>query len=333
MSPTASGPTGGGTRARQAAKESDGRNEAKGEAPASPGTPPPGPGPATRSSAAPTKGATSPRRSGALDPDALVALEEERDFLLTSLDDLEREHDVGDVDDVDYAELRDDYTARAAAAIRALDQHAAVMSSSRRERSWPKIAAVLAVVAVFAGVVGWLVADSSGRRDPGGSASGDIRSSSLGEIQKAKAFTGQAQQALSEGDSQQAVELFQQAIAAYRAALDIDPNNAEALTYRGWLLHNLYLVAGGSEGGAQAEQFEQGALASIDDALAIDPAYADALVFRAIIAEGQGRPADALTDLDALPEGSLPSEMQGMVDGLRARVQAAVDGATTTSVG
>src|SRR5690606_11549803 len=56
-----------------------------------------------------------------LDPDALAALEEERDFLLRSLDDLEREHDAGDVDDADYAELKDDYTARAAAVLRAID--------------------------------------------------------------------------------------------------------------------------------------------------------------------------------------------------------------------
>ena len=36
---------------------------------------------------------------------------DERDFLLRSLEDLEREHDAGDVDDADYAALKDDYTA------------------------------------------------------------------------------------------------------------------------------------------------------------------------------------------------------------------------------
>ena len=47
-------------------------------------------------------------------------LEQERDFLLRSLDDLELEHESGGIDDESYAELHDDYTARAAAAIRAL---------------------------------------------------------------------------------------------------------------------------------------------------------------------------------------------------------------------
>ncbi|HYZ97739.1 MAG TPA: hypothetical protein VE575_03240, partial [Acidimicrobiales bacterium] len=58
-----------------------------------------------------------------LDPDALAALEEQRDFLLRSLEDLEREHDAGDVDDHDYAALKDDYTARAARTIRAIEAH------------------------------------------------------------------------------------------------------------------------------------------------------------------------------------------------------------------
>src|SRR5439155_17950664 len=47
-------------------------------------------------------------------------LESERDFLLQSLDDLELEHESGGIDDESYAQLRDDYTARAAAVLRAL---------------------------------------------------------------------------------------------------------------------------------------------------------------------------------------------------------------------
>ena len=40
-------------------------------------------------------------------------LEAEREFLLRSLDDLEAEHDAGNVDDETYRTLHDDYTARA----------------------------------------------------------------------------------------------------------------------------------------------------------------------------------------------------------------------------
>ena len=38
-------------------------------------------------------------------PDRLAELEEERDFLLRSLDDLDREHDAGDIDEADYPTL------------------------------------------------------------------------------------------------------------------------------------------------------------------------------------------------------------------------------------
>ena len=52
----------------------------------------------------------SPRLHGA-ELDRLAALEEERRFLLRSLTDLEREHDAGDVDDLDYETLKDGSTA------------------------------------------------------------------------------------------------------------------------------------------------------------------------------------------------------------------------------
>ena len=66
--------------------------------------------------AAPTP---TPRRE--LDPDTLAALEEQRDFLLASIADLDREHAAGDLSDDDARELRDDYTARAAEVIRSID--------------------------------------------------------------------------------------------------------------------------------------------------------------------------------------------------------------------
>ena len=54
--------------------------------------------------------------------DRLATLEEERRFLLRSLTDLEREHDAGDVDDLDYETLKDGYTFRAARVLRQIDE-------------------------------------------------------------------------------------------------------------------------------------------------------------------------------------------------------------------
>ena len=49
-------------------------------------------------------------------------LEEEREFLLRSLDDLDREHGTGELTDQEYETLRDDYTRRAAAVVRVLNE-------------------------------------------------------------------------------------------------------------------------------------------------------------------------------------------------------------------
>jgi hypothetical protein len=54
-------------------------------------------------------------------PSSLLALEEERDFCLRSLRDLEAELAAGDLDQADYEALRDSYVARAATALRKLD--------------------------------------------------------------------------------------------------------------------------------------------------------------------------------------------------------------------
>ncbi len=47
-------------------------------------------------------------------------LEEQRDFLLTSLRDLEAERAAGDIEEADFLALRDNYTSRAAAVLRIL---------------------------------------------------------------------------------------------------------------------------------------------------------------------------------------------------------------------
>ncbi len=51
---------------------------------------------------------------------AVADLEGQREFFLRSLRDLEAEHAAGDIDDVDYRALRDDYTSRAAEVLRRL---------------------------------------------------------------------------------------------------------------------------------------------------------------------------------------------------------------------
>ncbi len=68
--------------------------------------------------------------------DALTALPAPRDVLLRSIRDLEQERAAGEIGDDDYAALKDDYTARAAAVLRAIE--AGRPSGARRPRPRPR---------------------------------------------------------------------------------------------------------------------------------------------------------------------------------------------------
>jgi tetratricopeptide (TPR) repeat protein len=273
--------------------------------------------------------ARSPSARRQLDPDALAALEEERDFLLRSLDDLDREHDAGDVDDTDYAELKDDYTARAANVLRALDDRRAAAAANAPSRSWVRTAVGLGVVAVLALGVGWFAFRDAGTRAPGGGITGDARQDSANRAMEAQQLTGLAQQALREGDSEGALELYRQAMQSYSEALELSPSNAEALTNRGWLYHNLALAVGE---GSEAVELEGFALEDLDQAIAAEPTYAPARVFRAVLAANAGQYAAAQDDLDAADPADIPTYMASTVDDLKERIAAGFAGTPSSTV-
>ena len=82
-----------------------------------------------------------------------TALENERDFLLRSLDDLEAERDAGNIDDDTYRSLHDDYTARAAVVIRSLRDDVARRPSRGTAYLAPaRRSSRSSLIVVFAGV-------------------------------------------------------------------------------------------------------------------------------------------------------------------------------------
>src|SRR3954447_20002637 len=103
---------------------------------------------------------------------------EERDFLLRSLRDLDAELAAGDIEEDDYLALKDEYTARAAAVIRALDEPEPATASALDapgplpRGSWKVPIAVLVVVGLALGA-GWAVASSSGDRTAGQAITGN----------------------------------------------------------------------------------------------------------------------------------------------------------------
>lgn len=190
-----------------------------------------------------------------LDPDALVSLEEERDFLLCSLEDLEREHAAGDVDATDFAALKDDYTARAGAVLRSIEQRRIAKAVAAPGRSRGRVLAWIGLVVVIAGLSGVLIARGSGTRGAGDSATGD-------PIRDTRQLLSDAQQAAATGDYKKSIDL-------YTKALEIRPGNVEALTYRGW--------SNVRAGDASA------AATDLDAAIDLDPKYPDARVFRSVV--------------------------------------------------
>jgi hypothetical protein len=276
--------------------------------------------PPSRSAGAPTAAPASSRPEAAaaapprrdLDPDVLAALEEERSFLLRSLDDLEREHDAGDVDNIDYVALKDDYTARAAAVIRSIDQRQTALAQARTPRRRGRALAWVAVLLVASVALGIFVAQSSGRREAGDSVSGDIRTTSRDQLLTARTALGEGR--------------FVDAIAAYDEVLAGQPANTEALTYKGWLL---FLTSRQTEDAADTQVLLARARELLDEALTIDATYGDALIFRAQVLRALGFEEQALADLDAVQPGSYPADMQPFVDSLRS----SLEGGASTSPG
>ena len=82
---------------------------------------------------------------------------------LRSIADLDAEHAAGDLDDADYATLKDDYTRRAAAVIRGIEQQRAAFAAVPGVR-WRQVVVWLVGLALLGGISGPLIARSSGAR-------------------------------------------------------------------------------------------------------------------------------------------------------------------------
>lgn len=202
-----------------------------------------------------------------MDPDRLAQLEQERRFLLGSLNDLDEEHRVGDIDDHDHSVLGDGYTARAAAVLRELADGTAALGPRRRTKPAVLVAWVLGVVAV-AVLSGWLVARSSGQRLAGQTMTGGQA------IDDVAANLAEARSLMGTGEYATALERF-------RTVTDLEPDNAEARTYTSWLL---VITSRSIEESALRAEVLTAAMAGFERVIGDDPAYADPYCLSAVAA-------------------------------------------------
>lgn len=264
-------------------------------------------------------------------------LEAERDFLLRSLDDLETERAAGGIDDESYRRLHEDYTARAAATIRALrDGETAAPArepSSRRRR-----VLVAGGVAAFAVLAGVALAAALGARLPGQTSSGNAPASapsSLSSAQRRQQL--QAVVAKNPLDVTSRILLAQfleadndaaGALAQYDAVTKIQPANADAEAQAGRLIYVTAQAAPANE----APALVANARARLDHAVQLDPQFADAHYFRAIVLSNEYQDyADAQNDLQHYLVLAPNGQFVGPAEQLLTQVSNALTGPPATT--
>ena len=205
----------------------------------------------------------------------MTALEDQRDFLLRSLDDLEREHDRGRrrrrrLRDAE-GRLHGPGRARSGRSSSREARAAAAASGRPRRRSWRRLVLTGVGVAAFALLTGVLVAQARGRRD---ALTGDIRQTTRVKLDRALSLASQGH--------------YDEAIAVYDHVLADQPDNVEAMTFKGWF----QLQSGDGQG-----------VVTLIDAVEVDPDYPATHAFLAVAFEKLGRAdtaRDEIARLDAL---------------------------------
>ena len=233
--------------------------------------------------------------AGELDAEERARLEQERDFLMKSLDDLELEHESGGVDDESYAALHDDYTARAAAVLRSLrdgiDVTPARPQPTPRQRR--ARAGVVTAVIVLALVAGVSLAYALGARLPGQTATGNSQptatTNGVGRALAAKITQLQEKVDASPNDYQLRLDLslayeengdIQNALKQSDAAITIDANRPEAHANSARLL---YLVSEQLPSKDAQARFVAQSLAGFTKAIQVGPDYPDSYYFRGVL--------------------------------------------------
>lgn len=271
------------------------------------------------------------------DPDALASLESERDFLLRSIADLETEREAGNLDDDRYRALKDDYTARAAAVLRSIEEsHEAAPPTAPvpRKRRLLTGGAVLAFVVVAA----LALAAATGDRREGQTITGNAQGAESDEVPVADRKAALERQIQEHPDDPAAHLVYARflietsdpnaggawpppdAVKSYLKAAQLDPKNPEANAYAGW---TLFLATQNSEADPKttAELVDR-ALVRLDAAVAANDRYPDGVFFRGMVQlRGKNNPKAAIPDFERylvlVPEGQFHDQVKQLLDQAR----------------
>ncbi len=225
-------------------------------------------------------------------------LDDERRFLLGSIRDLEREHEVGDVAPEDFHALRDGYIARAAAVLREIEGEQGVQPAVPT-RHWGRLVITVAATLVVAIALGIFVARSAGQRLPGQSLTGG---------QPADEVALQ----LTEGRRLMNLGQVADSLAIYEQVQQSEPDNVEAITYVAWLSVLTADAAGDSAG-------VQEGIRQLAEATTLDETYADPhclLAFALHNFTGDSDPALVQREADTCLSLNPPADMVPLIEEL-----------------
>jgi tetratricopeptide (TPR) repeat protein len=262
-------------------------------------------------------------------------LDDRRDALLRSLADLEEAHASGALDEAEYLRLRERTEGRMARVLRALDRRDAApaggpitavaptepddepatrdgATGGEPRRVPPWAVAVLIGGTVLAVVVASLARDAEPQVQATSSPQSSDDPLSFFE-RRVRDHPDDLAARLDLAHRYLDAGRVEEALAEYAVALELDPDDAEALAHVGIVLY-------------QNDRPED-ALRSVDRALATDPRYPEALFFRGVILlRGLDRPQEAISAfeayLDAAPFGVERQTAQDLIEEARAAIAA-----------
>lgn len=222
-----------------------------------------------------------------------ASLEAEQEFLLASLEDLEAEFAAGDISRTDFEQLKADYTVRTARVARQLQGLAS--QPGRKDRSGGRRVGWIAGVVLFGVISGLLLAQFAGERGVNDNITGSIEESPRQQVFRCQSLGA-------EGEVLASFECFDD-------VLSRDPENAQALAYRGWYG---VLASGSAQAAGEDEAAEEllaAAGVNLDRAVEADPTYPDARAFRMIVLERLGREEQACADAQVLIDLNPPTQI------------------------
>lgn len=264
-------------------------------------------------------------------------LDDRREALLRSLADLEEAHASGALDEPDYVRLREQTEGRMARVLRALDRRDAAPAGSVATAAG-SVAAAVALDGVPTPTVQTNTTEP--RRVPPWAVAVLIGGTVLAVVIASLARDAEPQlQASTPQASDDPLAFFERrvrdhpddlaarldlahryldagmverSLSEYAVALELDPDDAEALAHVGIILYQ----------NGRAEE----ALRSVDRALSTDPRYPEALFFRGVILlRGLDRPEDAIsafeTYLEAAPFGTERETAKDLIAEARASIE------------